>query len=512
MALHGRGRLSHVRDNQDVIPQIAIRNNKKNEMTITSRKKKVHALVLLFIVIISNHALCALPDDYSGKNITGIEDIVNDAVSQKEWRRDAYRRIDQHRKADVQITVRDSSGRVLPNTEITIEQTDHEFPFGMVVASHHFFGKHNNKTLYRELVPYFCNKIGLANALKQRYGPSNEDRTREIFEWAKHHKLDVRGHCLIWPHAKFLPMDIERFVYGKVHRTYREHLASRPLQLTEAQKEQLRDMVAKRIAAWAAKWDVSDWDVINETRVNNHLMDILGKEVMVEWFKIAREHSPRPDAGLLINENQVITGSPEEHEDNIEKYLAEVQFLVDHGAPITGIGFQGRMEWDISAEEIWDRINRFNRFGLDLSITEMQVQRTNNDPSLKEHKKAELIERAMTIYFSHPMVDQIFQWDFMALNKRNLDGMGLSERQKKDGRALVWGDGALKLNGKMYLWLINNHWRTTETVKTDDDGVVQLRGFKGTYRVRARHNGKHNDLGTVELSEGGCKTELTLKP
>jgi len=468
-------------------------------------------IALAETALVSPHDVQALTDDYSGKNTEGIEGIVSDVIAQRDWRRDAYRRIDQHRKADLNITVKDPAGRVLPNTEITIEQTDHEFPFGMVVASHHFFGKHNNPRLYRKILPHFCNKIGLSYTLKLRHGPSNEDQTREIFEWAKQHGMDVRGHCLIWPHAKFLPMDVERFVYGRTHRTYAEHLASNPRNLTEAQKEQLRSMVAKKIADWAAKWDVSDWDVINETRVNNHLMDILGKEVMVDWFRIARTHTPRPDAGLLINENQVITGSPEEHEDHIDNYLAEVQFLVDHGAPITGIGFQGRMSWDISAEEMWERINRFNRFGLNLSITEMQVQRTRDDPSLKEHKKAELMERAMTIYFSHPMVDQIFQWDFMALGKRNMDEEPLSQKQKKDGRALVWGDGTLKLNGKIYLWLINNHWRTNETVRTDENGVVQLRGFKGTYRIRATHNGHKIDLGTVRLSEGGCETELTLK-
>ena len=95
-------------------------------------------------------------------------------------------------------------------------------------------------------------------------------------------------------------MDIERFVYGKTHRTYQEHLESKPRKLTEAQKEQLRGMVAKRIADWAAKRDVSDWDVINETRVNNQLMENLGKEVMVDWFKIARKNSVRLDAGLPL--------------------------------------------------------------------------------------------------------------------------------------------------------------------------------------------------------------------
>ena len=447
--------------------------------------------------------------DYTGKDTKGIEDIVNDAIAQKSWRADAYERIDQYRKADLAITVKDASGRVLPNAEITIEQTDHEFPFGMVASARRIVGVGETSDLYRKILPYFANKLCLENSLKQRHGPSNEERTREVFRWAKEHGFEIRGHNLIWPHARFLPMDVETFVYGKTHTSYNEHIASEPLDLSEAQKEELRNMVAQKIADWAAKWDVPDWDVINEPRVNHHLMDILGKEVIVDWFKIAREHAVRPDAGLILNENRVISGGPEEYEDNINNYMGWIQLLVDHDAPITGIGFQARMNHDISAEEIWRRLNLFNKFGLPLSITEMQVQR-RNDPSLKEYKKAELIERAMTLYFSHPMVDQIFQWDLMARGeKRNMDEEELSQTQMRAGRALVWSDGSLKLNGKIYLWLINNHWRTNETVKTDENGTVQLRGFKGTYKIRAKHNGQSIDLETIQLPEGGCRTELT---
>ena len=31
--------------------------------------------------------------------------------------------------------------------------------------------------------------------------------------------------------------------------------------------------------------------------------------------------------------------------------------------------------------------------------------------------------------------------------------------------------------------LINNQWRTNTTVRADKDGLVQFRGFRGTYRL-----------------------------
>ncbi len=44
---------------------------------------------------------------------------------------------------------------------------------------------------------------------------------------------------------------------------------------------------------------VAEWDAINETFTNHDLMDVLGREEMVEWFKAAREADP--DARLYIN-------------------------------------------------------------------------------------------------------------------------------------------------------------------------------------------------------------------
>ena len=471
--------------------------------------KAFNTMLMLGINIILLTSLNAQSNDYSGKDTKGIEDIVNVVVAQKDWREDAYKRIDKYRKADLSLIIKDTKGRVLPNTEITLKQTAHEFPFGMVVQIRKFFG--DNGELYQELLPHFANKYGFGIALKLRNGPSMTNQTEKFFDWAKDNNADIRGHCLIWPHGRFLPRDIEMFVYGRRIKSYKDHISAKTRDLTHAEKDTLRNMVNKRIAQWAAKWDVSDWDVVNETRVNKHLMDILGKQVMIDWFKIARENSVRPDAGLIINENQIITGSPKKYEEHIQKYIDEVQFLVDNGAPITGIGFQARMNWDITAEQIWERLNRFNKFGLNLSITEMQAQRTKNTPGLYEYEKAELMERAMTMYFSHPLVDQIFQWDFMANSNQDMDQVKeLSQKQRNNGRCLVYKNGTLKLNGKIYLWLINNHWRTNETVKTNGKGQIKLRGFKGTYSVTAKHKGRSINLGDIKLSNEGSNTELVL--
>lgn len=73
--------------------------------------------------------------------------------------------------------------------------------------------------------------------------------------------------------------------------------------------------------------------MINELTGNHDLMDIRGQEALVEWFKLA--HQTDPGAALYSNESQILSGNKV---DAFEKHL---RFLLDHGAPVGGIGFQG---------------------------------------------------------------------------------------------------------------------------------------------------------------------------
>ena len=78
-----------------------------------------------------------------------------------------------------------------------------------------------------------------------------------------------------------------------------------------------------------------DWDVINETFTNHDFMDILGRQVMVDWFKAARAGDP--DAKLYINDFNIIEGDDKAHQDD---YAATIKYLIDEGAPVDGIGLQ----------------------------------------------------------------------------------------------------------------------------------------------------------------------------
>ncbi len=79
--------------------------------------------------------LPSTPPDYSGKDLLGIESIAEEAEGGGEpWRQQADRRIDELRKADLEIRVVDASGNPLSGVSVHVEQRRHAFRFGGIVG------------------------------------------------------------------------------------------------------------------------------------------------------------------------------------------------------------------------------------------------------------------------------------------------------------------------------------------------------------------------------------------
>ena len=54
------------------------------------------------------------------------------------------------------------------------------------------------------------------------------------------------------------------------------------------------------------QFEFDDYDVVNEPRDNHSILDICGKDIIVEWFKLAKQLDPKPRMG--INEYSIIAG------------------------------------------------------------------------------------------------------------------------------------------------------------------------------------------------------------
>ena len=76
-----------------------------------------------------------------------------------------------------------------------------------------------------------------------------------------------------------------------------------------------------------SRGQIVEWDVVNEPFTNHALIDLLGKDVLVDWFKLARQSDPDPR--LFLNDYPTL-GSGSAHEQHFEKTL---QFLLDRATP-----------------------------------------------------------------------------------------------------------------------------------------------------------------------------------
>lgn len=387
------------------------------------------------------------------------------------WRAPAEKRIDQLRKADLAIQVVGSNGKPVVGADVSIKLTRHAFPFGSCAPLETLLGGSNEK-LTSNLKELF-NTITPENDLKWQalkdWGFPLERGVRGV-DWLREAGFDVRGHVLVWPGWQNLP------AYLKKHK-------DSPDKLREEVDNHIREFVT------TFKGKLTQWDVVNEPFTNHDLLDILGHEVMVDWFKLARSLDPKPK--LYINDFAILSGGggTTPHRDHYEKMI---QLLVDKGAPFDGIGMQGHFGTSLTApDDLLALLDRYGKFKKDIAVTEFDVEIDD------EELAASYVRDFYTVLFSHPAVATIMMW-------------GIWDTQHWHKNAVMYrADWSLKPGGQAFRDLVWGKWRTEEQGKTDAKGQLRVRGFKGTYDVEVKRG---SDTKTVKatLADGGSKLEVKL--
>ncbi len=389
------------------------------------------------------------------------------------WKDDAERRINKYRKAPLVIRVVDKNGKPIKNAKVSVKLIKHAFKFGGIVDVFGFFDEKNASSKkrikispekYKKLFLKFFNSAGFANALKYKLKRNRAKYAEEVINWFHQNGISVRGHTLIWPGEKHLASNIKKAL-------------DKP--------KLLKKLVTKSIIEYAKKWDVMEWDVLNEPRANHLLQDIFGDEIMVEWFKLARENAYNEDCKLYINENKIISDN---RDGFMDEYYNTIKYLIDNGAPIDGIGFQTRFGPYIQPEVLYERLEKFAQLGLLMEATEFEIRgkKRKKGPFYDDDMRAKMTEEVMTVYFSHPSIVGIYAWTFVS----------------DEPWALVDENGKIKKNGEVWLNLVNNKWTTKADGITNKNGEFKIRGFLGKYYIRVKFKGKQKK-GKIKLEKKG---------
>lgn len=386
------------------------------------------------------------------------------------WRKEALARIDKIRKGDLTIRVVDALGKPIAGAQVEAKQTRHAFRFGSCVTTDLLTGDSPDAKRYREFVEQNFNFAVFENDMKW---PAMVDgfnpKTDQALDWLRERGIAVRGHNLIWPSWKWLPKQIVA-------------LKDKPTELRQA----CADRITKTVSHFAGK--LVDWDVINEDYTNHDVMDVLGRDVMIDWFKLA--NAADPQCRLFLNDFGILEGG--RASAHRQYFYNSIKFLKDGGAPIGGIGIQSHFGAVLpSPVEMLGVLDQFSEFGLPIELTEASFNLDDRE------LQADYMRDFLIAMFSHPNVQGIMLWGFW------------EKRHWRPQAALISADWTMRPNGKAWMDLVRREWMSDLRGKTDANGSIAARGFFGDYQITVKH-GERTKTATARFDRDGTTVTITL--
>ena len=413
-----------------------------------------------------------------GKSIK-FEDLPRTKISYRgreadaAWRNEALARIEKIRKGDLLVRVVDEAGKPVVGAKVHATMTRHAFGFGSAITADLLTGTSADAKHYQEIVAKNFNLAVFENDMKW---PAVWDgvpaRTDQALDWLLQRKIKVRGHNLVWPSWRWLPEQL---------RSYRDD------------KEELRRRTAAHITSTVEhfKGKLFQWDVVNEPFSNHDLMDALGgREVMLDWFKLARQADPA--CKLYLNDYGIFDGSPtNEHRKHFFETLKWMKQSGSGGGALDGIGIQSHFSSDLPPPtQLLAVLDQFSSLGLPIESTEVSFN--VEDRQLQ----ADYMRDYLIALFSHENVQGVMLWGFW------------EGRHWRPQAALLERDWTARPVWDAWSDLVNREWKTDAQVMTDEQGVARVRGFCGDYEITASTVGKTSS-GPAALVRSGTEMKLT---
>lgn len=400
----------------------------------------------------------------------------------------------ENRKATAQIRVVDAKGNAVKDAEFQAELVNHDFLFGCgAFDALPLTNENKGDAFYEDRMRKWLELYNYGT-MSFYWGAYEEKENAPAFEsrmnasrCLKEHGKTVKGHPLCW-HTLcadwLMKYDNKTILDRQLERIHRD------------------------VTAFAGVIDM--WDVINEVvimpefdKYDNAITRICKEygriNLVKEVFAAARAANPK--ATLLINDFNLS-----------DRYAGLIADCLDAGVSIDAIGLQTHQHQGyMGIEKLEEIIKRFAGFGLPLHFTENTLVSGHimpahivdlNDyqipewPTTEEGEKrqAEEMEEMYRFLFAHPLVEAITGWDFT-------DGAWLGAPS-----GVLRTDNSEKPSYRMLRDLIHREWHTSKRVRTDENGLALLNGFRGTYTLTGEktcgtfHLGREREGITVTCS------------
>ena len=366
------------------------------------------------------------------------------------WREDAYKRIEQLRKGDFTVVVKDKDGNVIPNAEVEFDMFEHEFQFGnaykgAIISDENYIKYHNMN----------FNAGVNEHVLKWAPFENKPESARSHVDAAKNAGVKyLRGHAIFW--EKDFGSD------GKTYLTPEYMFTDEVLKNKEVFDEKCRQHVESICTAF--KVEMNDWDVVNEIISDKKFREVWGSGIFKQWFDWAREYAGE-DCVLYYNETGDVW---------TEEYHTLIQEMLDNGVDIDALGIQSHYDGGLKMpSELMGLYDSLEKYGLRLKVTEFSC-------SIADAKlQGNYMRDVMITCFADELMDGFLMWGFY-------DGNNF-----KAYSPMYDTNWNIKPAGKVYQDLVYNKWWTKDAkTTTDANGKATVRGFYGDYDVTVNANGK----------------------
>jgi endo-1,4-beta-xylanase len=370
------------------------------------------------------------------------------------WRVAALKNIEEIRTAPLVIKVVDSLGQPVSGAAVEANLALSDFIWGTAVNESMLAYDSPDSEKYKAGLKELFNTGVIENGLKSPRWTNNPKRKAEsirAFEWLEQNDFRQRGHNLVWPGWKFNSEEMKALAETD-SVTFKNFI-----------DDEFRDKIAY------TKGRVIAWDVINEIMHERDFLKYLPGDIVVQWFRLAKELEP--DAQLFINDYGVLNSiaSPQ----NIRDYIDSIAHYRSMGAPIEAIGAQGHVgRQPRDPALVISDLDIFATSGLPVQITEFDI----NSPD--EELQADYTRDFLIACYSHPNVTGLTIWGFW------------EGKQWKEDAAMFHKDWTPKPNLAVWREYVTGKWKTSISEATDSTGMVDANGHLGKYQISVTYGDK----------------------
>ncbi len=393
------------------------------------------------------------------------------------WRRAALERIERLRRADFAIRVIDASGHPVVGATVHVDEQHSAFQWGSALQFVRLLHDSPDNTIYRAKALELFNEASPENDLKWPVwngdwsAGTDPQQAVAALHWLNDHGFYVRGHVLVWPGWRDLPKIITE-------------------KRGTPQQNEIPEIVLAHIRdeTHATAGLIREWDVLNEPYDHHDLMDLFGRNIMVDWFRAAA--ASVPGVRLFLNDysNHDLVTDP----DHFKNFEDDARFLQNSGAPLGGLGVQGHIGPQPNAPaEVLATLDRLAEFKLPIRFTEFDIDTDD------EELQADYTRDFLILAFSHPSVIGVQYWGFW---------QGAHWRPRS---AMFRTDWSPKPNATVYSDLVLNRWRTHLAGPTDAHGAYPGRGYLGQYEIRVTKDGRESRT-QLTLTAGDHPTAIDI--